>query len=178
MKQLLQTQENKGFTMSLKHLLPIICSQLLLVQSVFGASFFDKMSPEEQKTCGIEKLSPEEKTALDAWVIKQTSTQVQQPVQVQSHKILHGEFAIASTVNLGRFITLDNGITYDIPSRSRKKTMAWKVGDTVRLVEPVLPTNYKLENLAHKQTIGAKIATVKSAPKESITEPSKNEQVK
>ncbi len=126
------------------------------------------MSEQEIKACGIEKLTAEEKEALEAWISKQTP-KVKAPV-LEKNKVVHGEFIVKENVNLGRFITLDNGITYDIPSRSRKKTMAWKINDKIRLIEPVRPTNFKLENLEQKQTIGAKIA-VKKTPKSEVKSP-------
>lgn len=135
---------------------------LMLVQShcLFSLSL-GSMAEPDQKLCGLEKLSSEEKQALDAWLAKTAPQPAPKPVQ-EKGKIMHGEFAVTANINLGRFITLDNGLTYDIPSRSRKKTMGWKVGDKVRLVEPVRPTNYKLENTAQKNTIGAKVSTAKT----------------
>ena len=127
------------------------------------------MSADEQKACGIEKLSPEERTALGSWIEKQTPAPkpVSLPApKLHKSKIQHGQYTVTENTKLGRFITLDNGIIYDIPSRSRKKTMGWKVGDKVSLVEPIYPTNYKLENVAQKQTIGAKVATSKKAVSE------------
>ena len=109
------------------------------------------MSEADQKTCGIEKLSPEEKQALDGWLAKATTPPIQ-----EKGKIQHGEFAVTANV-----ITLENGVIYDIPSRSRKKTMGWKVGDKVRLQEPIRTPHFKLENIANKQTIGAKISKAK-----------------
>ncbi len=148
-----------------------VASQLLTHSINADTISIATMNQEEQKECGIDKLSTEEKLSLDMWLITKLPpaapvTPASQP-KIHKHKILHGDFAVTNTVQLGRFITLDNGVTYDIPSRSRKKTMAWKVGDKVRLVEPVIPVNYKLENIAKKQTIGAKIATSKKAPNES-----------
>jgi len=121
-----------------------------------------EMSEQEQKVCGIEKLSPEEKHALDTWLTKQTTPQV---AIAQKNKILHGEFAVKATQDLGRFVTLDNGISYEITSRSRKKTMAWKTGETVRLIEPIRKISYKLENRTQKQTVAGKKAELPT-PKE------------
>jgi hypothetical protein len=136
-----------------------IISALLSFQSLFSLSLTG-MTEEEQKSCGILQLNAEQKQSLDAWLQKQVAPP-QPPVRIEKHKIVHGEFLIIENVNLGRFITLDNGVTYDIPSRTRKKTMSWKVGDKVQVVEPIHPTNYKLENKNGKQTIGAKIAKSK-----------------
>lgn len=128
-----------------------------------------KMNEADQKACGIEKLTAEEKQALDTWLTQQTPKEIVK-AQPQKNKIQHGEFAVQANDKMGRFITLENGIVYDIASRSRKKTMSWKVGDKVRLIEPVRPVNYKLENIAQKQTIGAKVATVKTAPQPAKVE--------
>ncbi len=134
----------------------LLCA-LLQVQNLFCLSLTN-MSEDEQKACGIAHLSSDEKQSLDAWLAKQQlPTQKPAPI-LDSSKIVHGEFTVVSNVNLGRFITLNNGITYDIPSRSRKKTMSWKVDDKVSLVEPINPTNFKLQNLAQKHAIGAKIS--------------------
>ncbi len=134
-------------------------SLLALFFSTTLSSDIAKMSEQEQKACGIEKLSAEEKQALNTWLAKELSAP-KAPV-LEKTKIVHGEFLITQNLDLGRFLTLENGITYDIPSRSRKKTMAWKTGDKIRLVEPVRPTNFKLENIEQKVTIGAKISTKK-----------------
>lgn len=143
----------------------------LCMQPLFSAPLsLATMDAADQKACGIEKLSGEEKQALESWLAKQAPEPAVK-AQTQSSKILHGEFAVQANDNMGRFITLENGIVYDIASRSRKKTMSWKAGDKVRLIEPVRPTNYKLENLQQKQTIGAKVATVKTAPKPAPIEP-------
>jgi hypothetical protein len=120
------------------------------MQSLFSLSI-SSMSEEEQKSCGIERLSVEEKKALDAWLAR-----VEPPKT--SSKVVHGEFAVVENIKLGRFIKLDNGITYDIPSRSRKKTMGWKPGEKVRVVEQIRSPHYKLEFVAEKMTIGAKVA--------------------
>lgn len=127
---------------------------VLLLTALLSIS---QMSESEQKETGIDRLSVEEKQQLDLWLVKSMPKPPPPPV-VQKNKIAHGEFAITGTKDLGRFITLDNGITYDIPSRSRKKTMSWKVGEKVRIVEPVRPTNYKLDNIDRDQEIGGKIA--------------------
>lgn len=151
-----------------------LCTLLFVQSTPCNSACVASMNEADQKACGIEKLTAEEKQALDAWLINQEfAKQAPQTIvkaQPQNNKIQHGEFAVQANDKMGRFITLENGIVYDIASRSRKKTMSWKVGDKVRLIEPVRPTNYKLENVAQKQTIGAKIATVKTAPKPAPVE--------
>ena len=129
----------------------------------YGAPQIAEMSESERKDAGIEKLTPEEKHALDLWIAKVMPKPALPPV-IEKRKIVHGEFAIKETKDFGRFITLENGVTYEFPSRTRKKTMAWKVGEKVRVIEPVRPVNYKLENLDHDQTVGGKIAQPKNAP--------------
>lgn len=137
---------------------------LLLTTTATLQADLATMTEADQKACGIEKLTPEERQALSVWVKNQIP---QQPAPVtKSSKLEHGEYAITKNESLGRYITLENGSTYDIPSRSRKKTMGWKVGDKVRIFEPVRPINYKLENLDKKVTIGAKIAPTKPEPVE------------
>jgi hypothetical protein len=127
------------------------------IQSLFAAPL-DCMSQEAQKTCGIERLNTDEKQALNNWLEKHQAEHTKRPTILVSSKIAHGEFTVVHNDVMGRFISLSNGITYDIPSRARKKTMSWKAGDKICLVEPINPTNFKLENLAQKHTIGAKIA--------------------
>lgn len=128
---------------------------LFLISSSLFSVELSTMSEAEQKACGIEKLSQEEKAALNSWI----AAQVPPPAPpVKKGKIEYGEFAIASNEKMGRFIVLENGDSYDIPSRSRKKTMGWKAGDKVLLVETVRDPHFKLENLAQKQKIGAKRA--------------------
>jgi len=133
---------------------------LLLCSSSLSALSTAQMTEEEQKACGIALLSDEQKSALNSWLDKATTPPPPAPI-TKSSKVHHGEFVVTANINMGRFITLNNGITYDIPSRSRKKTMGWKVDDKVRLVEPIHPTNFKLENTAQKQKVGAKISTKK-----------------
>lgn len=123
----------------------------------------EQMSEQEKQACGIEKLSSEEKQALQSWLIKQEKPQTPQQ---QKNKLLHGEFTVKATQDLGRFITLENDVTYEIHSRSRKRTMAWKVGETVRLIEPIRRVSYKLENRTQKQTVSAKAAEL-PAPKDT-----------
>ncbi len=130
---------------------------LLFSISSLSAVSLTTMTEEEQKACGIATLTAEQKDALNAWLQKQTPPP---PAPItKSSKVKHGEFVVTSNINMGRFISLSNGVTYDIPSRSRKKTMSWKVDDKVELIEPIHPTNFKLENLSQKQKIGAKIST-------------------
>lgn len=131
-----------------------IFSLLLIVSSLSGAELAT-MSEAEQKACGLDKLSLEEKAALNSWVAKQLPPATP---PVKKGKIEYGEFLITSNEKMGRFIILENGITYDIPSRSRKKTMGWKAGDKVTLVETVREPHFKLENIVQKQKIGAKRA--------------------
>ncbi len=132
---------------------------LLLTAHALSAATLSTMTEDEQKTCGIATLTAEQKEALNSWLQKETPPP---PAPItKSSKVKHGEFIVTSNINMGRFITLSNGITYDIPSRSRKKTMSWKVDDKVQLVEPIRATNFKLENISQKQTIGAKISTKK-----------------
>lgn len=137
-------------------LLTLVCT-LLQMQCMQANISIAQMNETEQKTCGIEKLSPEEKHALDTWLAAQKLPEQPklQPV-TQKSKITHGEFAITANQDLGRYIMLDNGLTYEFPSRSRKKTMAWKVGEKVKVVEPVRPVTFKLENVVQNQTIGGK----------------------
>lgn len=118
-------------------------------------SVFESMSDAEKKACGIEKLSSDEKTALQTWFAAKTALKSQAAV---GDKIEHGSFTITEVIELGHYVKLDNGLSYDIYSRSRKKTMAWKVGDTIELVEPVKRKSYKLTNKSKKQTVAAKEA--------------------
>lgn len=124
------------------------------------------MTESEKKEAGIDKLTPDEKHALDLWIAKVMPKPSAPPV-VEKHKVVHGEFLIKEAKDFGRFITLDNGITYEFPSRTRKKTMAWKVGEKVRVIEPIRPVNYKLENLDHDQTVGGKITQAKTVVQEA-----------
>ena len=128
----------------------------LLTATSLSAVSLAQMTPDEQKACGIAALTSEQKEALESWLAN--AKEKPQPT-LKSSKIHHGEFVVTANIKMGRFITLNNGITYDIPSRSRKKTMGWKVDEKVLLIEPVHPTNFKLENVSQKQTIGAKIST-------------------
>lgn len=130
---------------------------LLFTAASLSAASLSTMTEDEQKACGIAALTTEQKDALNAWLQKQTPPPTA-PI-TKSSKVKHGEYVVTSNIKMGRYIALSNGITYDIPSRSRKKTMSWKVDDKVQLIEPIHPTNFKLENVSQKQTIGAKIST-------------------
>jgi hypothetical protein len=125
----------------------------LISASLHASGPIDQMNEEEKKACGIEKLSTEEKGELDKWVTKQIT--VVAPL-VEKGKIVHGTFKITEVKNLGHFVVLDNGFSYDIFSRSRKKTMAWKVGDEVELAEPIKRKSFKIKNISRKQTVAAK----------------------
>lgn len=129
----------------------IICH--LALSTVHAAGSLDSMSPSEKKACGIEKLSDAERDALQAWMKVQD---VPKPLVIKKNKIVHGTFTIKEVQDLGHFVLLDNGLRLNIYSRSRKKTMAWKPGDTVELEEPIKPKSFKLTNSSKKQTVAAK----------------------
>jgi hypothetical protein len=126
---------------------------VVLFSSTLCAVSIDTMSESELKETGISKLSADEKKALSAWLAK---SEPPKPV-IEKGKIVHGQQKITDVIELGRFVTLENGKVYDIHSRSRKKTMTWKVGDTLRILETVKAPSYRLENVSQKkQTVSAK----------------------
>ena len=135
-----------------KTLFTLFCA---LSTTLCAASLFDTMNDAEKKNSGIQKLSSEEITALETWFKAQTPVK---PNPSVGDTIEHGSFTITAVIDLGHFVKLDNGLSYDIYSRSRKKTMAWKVGDTVELVEPVKRKSYRITNKSRKQTVAAKEA--------------------
>jgi hypothetical protein len=125
----------------------------LLVLSISvscAAASIDSMNDIEIKACGIEKLSKEEKLALNAWI----EAQIPKVQEVQKPNL--GEYEITDVEALGQFITLSNGLHVNVHARSRKRTMAWKKGEKVRLVEPNRARSFKLTNLSKKQTVSAK----------------------
>lgn len=129
------------------------CTLLFLITCNLSAISIDTMSETELKETGIGKLSEDEKKALCTWLAK---NELPKPV-IEKGKIVHGQLKITDVIELGRYVTLENGKVYDINSRSRKKTMAWKVGDTVRVLETIKAPSYKLENSSQKkQTVSAK----------------------
>ena len=131
----------------------LIACMCILPSAAFALSI-DTMSEAELKETGIAKLTDDEKKALRGWLVK---NEPPQPL-IEKDKIVHGILKVTDVVELGRFVTLDNGHTYDIYSRSRKKTLAWKLGDTIRLLEQIKAPSYKLENVSKKkQTVSAKV---------------------
>ncbi len=126
---------------------------LCLCTSAYGVTI-DAMNETESKACGIEKLTTQEKQALNVWLeakVPQTAVAVE---KVQGPNL--GEYSINDVQDLGHFITLDNGMSFNIYSRSRKRTMAWKKGEKVRLVEPIRLRSFKLTNVNKKQMVSAK----------------------
>jgi len=136
----------------LKKTLSTFLTALTLITSAYCALGIDAMNEQERKACGIEKLTNDEKNALNAWF------EAKMPAPAVE-KVLGpnlGEFTITDVQELGHFISLDNGMTFNIHSRSRKRTMAWKKGEKVRLVEPQRLRSFKLTNSTKKQTVSAK----------------------
>src|SRR5574338_1317570 len=129
----------------------IIISLFCMVSLNLHALSIDGLGEQEIKAFGLEKLSTEEKAALNSWLVAKTA-----PQAPENGKIVHGEFTIVDVKELGRFVLLENGQLYDVTSRSRKKTVEWKPGDKVRVIEPIKLTSYKLEHISKKQTVAAK----------------------
>jgi hypothetical protein len=72
-----------------------------------------------------------------------------------------GTFAVTENLQQGHFITLQNGVTYDVSKRYRKITSGWKSTDNIRVIELKKGSRYRLENVATNQHVRAKVAKSK-----------------
>jgi len=57
----------------------------------------------------------------------------------------------------GTWVTLDNGMTFEIPIVLRKKSINWKVGDKILLEKGKRDNWYKITNSTRKESIRARL---------------------
>lgn len=114
-------------------------------------SFFEKMSEEEKKATGVDKLSPEEQTALESWLQANKEASEKAPIAKETTN----ELEIIS-IEDGSEITLSNGETYTIASSYRKKVKKWKKGDKIHLIASKKANSFKIEHVDLDQAVGVK----------------------
>lgn len=134
-----------------KWFLALSCS--LFATTAYANITLDTMSEECKIACGIQRLSSKEKEALQTWLSEQNTSKT---LPVHKNKIVHGIFAITEVRDLGRFVLLENNLLLDVYSRSRKKTLTWKAGDKIELVEPIKAKSFKMKNISKNQSVSAK----------------------
>jgi hypothetical protein len=115
--------------------------------SAKASSFFEKMSEEDKKRVGFEKLSTEERANLEEWV--QANSQLPAPKE----EIVQCEITDMQDDGM---ITLSDGETYEVFSSYRKKVKKWAKGDAVRLIPSKRTNSYKLEHIELNQPVGVK----------------------
>jgi hypothetical protein len=113
------------------------------------------MSPEDRKACGLDKLSSAEMTSLDSWIQK-TCPCSKTPKTLPKNCI--GESTLSTTEEEGHFLTLANGVKYEIPLWSaKKKTRHWEVGDAIRILKTKKDDWVRLENRTQDQSARAHV---------------------
>lgn len=135
-----------------------------------GCPFTTKeMSGEQKKATGIDKLTDDEKEALDAWLCENwnaSQKKISMDQQETSPNQQMGQEDQTVTVSIseissdGRAITLSDGKKYMITKTLAKKTTQWQPGDRVKVSQTKKASVVKIKNLTQDQEIKARVNTV------------------
>lgn len=138
------------------------CLLLLLLSTSFCFAeniSLNTMSTTESNVCGINKLTEQEKVALQKWI----DTKIEQEKMTASPQKI--DFNITEIDTAGKFIVLSDRNSYRIDSSSdRNKVKKWLLSDTVTL-SPTSGSSIKLENKRTQEKIKGKKAKVIPADK-------------
>lgn len=116
-------------------------------------SFFT-MSDDEQKACGLDKLSSDERSSLQAWITKfssvsccpcSTQQQVSTPIKIQSFK------------EGAKIITLADGRIFTLSNTAKKTASSWKVDDLVTVEAGKRKNSFILYHIISGKSVKAKI---------------------
>jgi hypothetical protein len=104
-------------------------------------SFFSKMDQRSRRATGIFKLSAAEKIALESWITTGS---------------INVECEIASLTGEPLLLTTKTGDVYEVAARFAKRTMSWRAGDKVYIVQSKKPIWYRIQHSVADSTIGVK----------------------
>ena len=109
---------------------------------------FCKMTPAEQTSTGIQKLTSSEQDSLVKWWSQHKSSSHQ-------HNITK-EVTIATISGEGKNMTLSDGSRISFGSSARKKVGRWVVGDKLGLGDPGKKGSVSIYHMASGQKVKAK----------------------
>jgi hypothetical protein len=97
------------------------------------------MSPAELDSTGIAALSPEQRTALDAWLARYTAAVAQSTQRMTSapqeiiirHASVRNGFRVTRVLDDGGSVALDDGTVWAVDLPERPTVDTWQVGDFV-----------------------------------------------
>ena len=139
-----------------------LSSLILMTMSCFGTepskqdnitqgtplSFLD-MKQEECKACGIEKLTVDEKAALQSWIQKygESKGEKEEGLTLKIQAVKDG----------GKVLELEDGRILSIPSSSRKTVVLWNTGDMVRVEPSKKKNSFDLVHVSSGKKVKAKV---------------------
>ncbi len=91
----------------------------------------------------------------------ETTTTSPKPVKTPKTpktRALQGTFQVTQVDPQGQYVTLQNGMKYEISKRYRKYTMGWKSGDMIKVWSDKDPKNARLESVSSGKTVKATTA--------------------
>jgi hypothetical protein len=109
---------------------------------------FQRMTPGEMASTGIQKLSPTEQDALATWWNQHKTSSHQ-------HHITK-EVSITSIANEGKNVVLSDGSKISFSSSVRKKVSRWALGDKLGLGEAGKRGSVTVYHIASGQKVKAK----------------------
>ena len=120
------------------------------------------MNDDQKRVTGMDKLTDDEKEALDAWFCEQWN--MQQKAVMQSEPLTNQKMAptgsevmtITEIQDNGRRLLLSDGSLYTIVGAGIKKTAKWIQSDRIRVVTTKKPAVFKLKNLTQDQAARAR----------------------
>ena len=96
------------------------------------------------------ELTPGQQASLQQWVSEADS-------DAPKNEIPENSFHIREIRENGRFIALENGALYKIPTALRKTVQGWNPGDILR-IEPTARSNWvRLTNVISNESVLAKV---------------------
>lgn len=104
--------------------------------------FFSKMDHRSRHATGLYKLTTAERIALESWITTGS---------------INVECEIASLSGNPLLLTTKTGDVYEVAARFAKRTMSWRAGDKVYIVQSKKPIWYRIEHSVYSSgTIGVK----------------------
>jgi hypothetical protein len=97
------------------------------------------------------ELTPGEQASLRQWV-----SEAEEDGEAKK-EIPENSFVVSEIRENGRFIALENGALYKVPTALRKKVQSWNRGDILR-VEPTMRSSWvRLTNVISNESVLAKV---------------------
>ena len=139
---------------------------LTAAENTQPVSIFEKMDETDKKMTGIDKLSTEEKTALESWYEKNTAAAAADKEKSTAKESAAAEFEI--TEISGLTFTLSDKNAYEVSPSYKKKVKKWQEGDKIQVIPSKKANSYKLENTRTDQQVGAKKVLKKEVKEASL----------